>query len=406
MKTLAAILLGCGALALTLPAFGQRTELSADALKTAKDGNTFACDLYGKLGAQPGNLFFSPYSISSALAMTYGGAKGDTATCMAKTLHFDLDADRLHPAYAQLYKAINAADKNRKYQLTTANMLWGQKNYGFDPNFLKLTSDNYGAGLKELDLAGDSEASRKTINAWVEEQTKEKIKDLLPQGSIHADSRLVLTNAIYFKAAWMNAFPKGATKDEDFHVSADKKVKAPLMHVSEKMPYHGAEDFQAVSIPYEQNELSMVVLLPKKVDGLAALEKGLTAEKLEQLHKQMRSAQVNLTLPKFKMTEKFGLKQTLSEMGMAKAFTRGADFSGITSKEKLFIDDVIHKAFVAVDEKGTEAAAATAVTIRTTSAVIQPEQPVNFRADRPFMFLIRDSRSGAILFMGRVANPT
>lgn len=375
-------------------------KLNPDAANVVEGNTVFACELYAHLRKQEGNLFLSPHSISTALGMTYGGARGKTAEEMATTLHFSLEQARLHPAFAELDRSLNA-QKNRKARLSVANALWGAKDYGFLPEFLKVTKANYGAGLQELDFRNATEASRKTINGWVERETQDRIKDLIPEGVLQKDTRLVLTNAIYFKAAWMSQFNPKATKKEDFHVTANKKIAVDMMHQNDTMRFLDGKTFTVVELPYENYELSMLVFLPKQVDGLADFEKTLTAANLEQWQKKMAIHSVTLALPKFKITSEFKLKEALSQMGMPLAFSQRADFSGMTSREQLFIDAVLHKAFVDVHEKGTEAAAATAVIARPTSA----PPPATFRADHPFVFLIRDNQTKSVLFMGRVTNP-
>jgi len=391
------------ALALGGPADGQApAKIGGDAEAVVKGNNVFALDLYGRLRQKDGNLFFSPYSISDALAMTYAGARGQTAEQMATTLHFALPAQRLHPAFGELIRSLNAGGKDRKYQLSVANALWGQKGYTFLPDFIRLTKDVYEGGLKEVDFVKTEEA-RKAINHWVEEQTRDKIKDLIPEGALVSDTRLVLTNAIYFKSAWAEAFHEGATKKEDFHLGGGRKVQVPMMHTNEAFRYRDGGTFHALELPYQSRQLSMIVLLPKKVDGLAELEKNLTSARLDEWLKAMKVHQVNVALPKFKFSAEFSLKDVLSAMGMPLAFSKQADFTGMTTRERLYIDKVLHKAFVDVNEKGTEAAAATAVVVRPTSAPNYPR--ADFRADHPFVFLIRENRTGSILFLGRVANP-
>jgi serpin B len=368
--------------------------------------NAFAFDLYARLRDKDGNLFFSPYSISTALAMTYGGARGDTAAEMAKTLHFDLTPDQLHPAFAALQAELQAKGKH-KYQLNIANRLWGQQGYPWLPEFLKLTRTNYGAELAELDFRGATEQSRQAINGWVEEQTKNKIKELLKPGVLQRNTKLVLTNAIYFKAAWFSQFPKD-TRKGDFHLATDQKVSVPLMRQHGEYSFLDGKSLQALRLPYEGHDLDMIVLLPRKVDGLPALEKELTAAQLEGWLKKMTAYRVDVTLPKFKITSQFNLEDELAKMGMPLAFNENkADFSGMATKEQLYISKVIHKAFVDVDEKGTEAAAATAVIIAapTGAPIIRRLPTATFRADHPFLFVIRDTRTGSVLFVGRVANP-
>ena len=387
---------GCSAEA---PPLGDRAAV-------VEGNNAFAMDLYGQLRAQSGNLFFSPDSLSMALAMAYAGARGDTATEMAKTLHFTLPPQQLHPAMGGLLGDLNAPQAG--YRLRLANALWAQQGQAFLADYLKLTQSDYGAGFQQVDFKGAPEAARLTINDWVAQATDDKIKDLLQPGVLSSRTRLVLTNAIYFKGTWQTQFDPAQTKEEAFHLSAAKHAKAPMMHREGGFNYFDGGTFQALEIPYKSVEMSMIILLPKEVGGLLALEQSLTAPNAKQWLGQLRSVpKVILTLPKFKMTRQFELKGTLGLMGMTLAFDAHADFSGMTGKREFFISDVIHKAYVDVNEEGTEAAAATAVVMRTRLARMQPPPaPPVFRADHPFIFLIRDHRSGGILFMGRVADPT
>lgn len=367
-------------------------------------GNTaFALNLYGQLREEPGNLFLSPYSISSALAMTYAGARGRTAEQMAASLRFMLPNEQLHPTFGGLTKGLNEAGKTGDFELAVANALWGQKGEKWLPAFLALNREHYGAGLNEVDFIRATEEARLTINAWVEKETREKIKDLLKPGVLTRDTRLVLTNAIYFKGLWLAQFKKEATKDAPFHVTSDKTTTVPMMNQTGSFKYLRGDGFKALELPYHGDRLSMVVFLPEEVDGLADFEKTLTAENLAKwLPRLRKTPNVVVGLPKFTVTAEFSLSKVLKTLGMTDAFTDGvADFSGMDGTKNLFISAVIHKAFVDVNEEGTEAAAATAVVVGVTSVV---EPPV-FRADHPFLFLIRDTVSGSILFLGRVVNP-
>jgi serpin B len=368
-----------------------------------KGNSAFAFDLYAHLAGEKGNLFFSPYSISTALAMTYAGAREQTATEMAQTLHFPLNQQELHPAFARLLKEMDGKNKNRPFEMHVANALWGQKGYGFLKEFLEVTKANYGAGLREVDFVKDADSARLTINRWVEEQTNDKVKDLIGPRILDADTRLVLTNAIYYKAPWQTPFSEGRTQSEQFQVAADQKVMTPTMHLASDFKYLDGGNFQMLDMPYKGHDQSMVVLLPKKADSLAELEKTLTAQNLESWLTKGRERQVEVALPKFKFTQAFELNKKLAAMGMPLAFSDKADFSGIDGRKDLYISNVIHKAFVDVHEKGTEAAAATAVGIAKLSAPPQPA--VKFQADHPFVFVIRDNGTGSILFLGRVVNP-
>jgi serpin B len=378
---------------------------TADRAAVVEGNNAFAIDLYGQLRTQSGNLFFSPESISTDLAMTYAGARGDTAAEMAKTLHFTLPPQRLHPAMGGLLGDLNAPHDG--YKLRVANALWAQQGYTFLDDFLKLTNSDYGAGFKQVDFKDATEAARLTINQWVEQQTDNKIKDLLQPGVLSSRTRLVLTNAIYFKGDWQTQFDKAQTRDEDFHLSAAQNVKAPMMHREGGFNYFDGGTFQILEIPYKSAELSMIVLLPNDVGGMFALEQSLTAPNTRQWLGQLRPVpKVIMTLPKFKMTQQFELQDTLGAMGMTLAFDAHADFSGMTGNREFYISAAIHKAYIDVNEEGTEAAAATAVVMRSMMARMQQPAPPVFRADHPFIFLIRDNRSGGILFMGRVTDPT
>jgi len=370
--------------------------------------NGFTFDLYGQLRNQEGNLFFSPASISTALAMTSAGAAGQTEKEMAHVLHCDrnqppLSREQLHDAYGKLTSLLNSSGGQGGYVLRTANRLWGQQSYAFLPAFLKLTRDNYGAELAELDFGRQNGLGKRSING--SSSRHQKIVDLIPIGVLGADTRLVLTNAIYFLGGWDEEFSKESTKDEPFFVTPKQPVAVPLMAQTERFRYGESEDLQILELPYRGREISMIVLLPKQVDGLAALSGQLTIENFDRWTGSLRSRKVQVFLPKFKITSQFSLKKVLSAMGMPTAFTEAADFSKMASKESLMISEVVHKAYVDVNEKGTEAAAATAVIIAPTSAPFQPEPPVIFRADHPFVFLLRDNRTGTMLFVGRVSNP-
>jgi len=372
-----------------------------DKQMVAQGNNEFALDLYAKLRQQKGNLFFSPYSISTALAMTYAGARGNTATQMAETLHFTLDQDRLHPAFQALIKDLNPG-RQEGYELVTANALWGQQGYGFLPRFLELTEKHYGAGLKEVDFAGDTEGARKAINTWVEQQTRDKIKDLIQRGILNDLTRLVLTNAIYFKGNWAEQFNQDRTTEAPFTLITGEKIDVPTMNQMADFKYMEEKHFQTLEMAYAGDKLAMTILLPRKVDGLTALEKSLTARSLRGWLKKLRRRRVLVTLPRFKLTTRFQLNDVLKSLGMKDAFVfRQADFSGMNGKRDLYISDVIHQAFVDVNEEGTEAAAATAVVATETAA----SRPPIFRADHPFIFLIRDTTTNSILFLGRMMNP-
>jgi serpin B len=404
MKPLQSLLITC--IFLPIAAWAAETPPLAtpDQAAVVEGNNAFAVDLYGQLRKRSGNLFFSPESISTALAMTYAGARGDTASQMANTLHFTLPPERLHPAMGGLLSDLNAVHDG--YQLRVANALWAQQGYTFLDSFLKVTKTDYGAGFNQVDFKGETEAARLTINRWVEQKTENKIKDLIQPGVLDSMTKLVLTNAIYFKGDWQTQFDKAKTKDEDFHVSQGQTVKTPLMHREGEFNYFNGGTFQVLEVPYKSTELSMIIFLPNDMSGLPALEQALTASNTQKWLRQLGPvSKVVVTMPRFKLTQQFELESTLSAMGMPLAFEKCADFSGMTGNREFFISAAIHKAYVDVNEEGTEAAAATAVVIRPTAIRLHPQPPPVFRADHPFVFLIRDNRSGSILFMGRVINP-
>jgi serpin B len=372
------------------------------------EGNSaFAFELYQALRGEERNLFYSPYSISLALAMTYAGARGETEQQMAETLKFLLAQEDLHPAFngldillAQRGEGAEGKD-DQGFRLNIVNAIWGQKDYAFLDEFLDVLAENYGAGLRLVDFINETEKSRVTINDWVSEQTEGRIEDLIPQGVITILTRLVLTNAIYFNAAWEYPFEEDATYNGPFYLLDGSEVTVPLMRQTESFRYAEGDGYQAVELPYDGRELSMVILLPEE-GQFEAFEGSLDADLVAAIIEDLDSSEVALTMPKFEFESAFGLKEALSAMGMPIAFTDEADFSGMTGVRDLHIAEVIHKAFVSVDEAGTEAAAATAVIMELTA---MPAEPVEVTVDHPFIFLIRDIETGTILFVGRVLNP-
>jgi len=377
-------------------------------LKELVDGNNaFAFNLFQVLRQKESNLFYSPYSISEALAMTYAGARGETEKDMAKALNFILPRDHLHPAFNSLDLQLEQRGEGAKgkddegFRLHVVNTIWGQKDYKFLEEFLDVLAQNYGAGLRILDFINETEQSRLTINKWVSDQTEEKIKDLIPQGVINQLTRLVLTNAIYFNAAWQHPFNEDATSDGLFHLLSNNDVTVPMMKQTESFRYTEGDDYQAVELYYDGQELSMVILLPK-AGQYQAFEDKLDAEFVKAIIDDLETREVALTMPKFEYESSFGLKEALKTLGMGVAFTANANLSGMNGKRDLFIQDVLHKAFVSVDEAGTEAAAATAVIVGLTAL---PPELVSVTIDRPFLFFIRDIPTDSIIFAGRVLNP-
>jgi serpin B len=378
--------------------------MSPDVRAVTHSSNEFALALYGRLRSrQSGNLFFSPTSIWSALAMTSAGAEGETRQQMAEVLHFSLPGERVHAAFADL-KRTWSDPQQRDYELLMANRLWGQEGYDFLADYLSTTREQYGAELARVDFAGQAEQVRKQINTWVQQQTQDRITNLIAPGTLNRLTRLVLTNAIYFQGKWQHKFDEEATQDAPFHVTPGETATVPMMFQKERFRYAASDGLQIVELPYVGQDLSMLVLLPEQGDGLAQLEQRLTMERLEQWLSQLRSRELKVYLPRFTITDQFQLASTLVAMGMSAAFSpQQADFSGISANKELYISDAIHKAFVQVNEEGTEAAAATGVVVGVTSL---PPPPVEFRADHPFLFLIRDNRTRSILMVGRLSEPS
>ncbi|MFA5249198.1 MAG: serpin family protein [Candidatus Paceibacterota bacterium] len=371
--------------------------------KVSASNNKFAFDLYSRLKGQDGNLFFSPFSISSALAMVYEGARGKTAEEILSVLDLPADSSERGAAFASIYNQLNA--KDAPYKLGVANALWVQKDYALLSDYVDVLKNYYGAGANNLDFKTAAEQSRGVINKWVEERTNNKITDLLPQGSVDGSTRVVLTNAIYFKGKWAEPFLKESTKEADFYTSQSNKVRAQMMNLKDSFSYAelSEENAQILEMPYEGGSLSMLVILPKDQD-LGSLENSISLDKVKEWEKEMGKKEVNVYMPKFSFTKELSLKEMLQRMGIASAFMPdAADFSGMDGTKDLFVSDAVHKAFVEVNEEGTEAAAATGVIMATTAAPVG--EPLVFRADHPFMFLIKDSKTDNILFVGRVADP-
>jgi serpin B len=371
----------------------------------------FAFDLYRAVRQREGNLFLSPYSISVALAMTRTGAAGETASQMDTVLH--LPSEGVAQGHRELARQLEpplepesdeeGAPRIPSYELKVANALWGQEGFTFREPFLALLGDAYRAPLARVDFTRSEEA-RARINAWVEEQTAKRIRNIIPEGQPSPDTRLALANAIYLKAPWREPFKLGRTAEAPFTTSTGEQVTAHFMHQSESLGYAGMDDLQVLSLPYRDERLSMVILLPRKEEGLGDLEARLDPEQLTEWLSALQPVHVRVTLPRFEFESSFDLTGTLAEMGMRDAFDQErADFSEM-AEAKLFIGLVLHKAYVGVDEEGTEAAAATAVLMTLAGAPLEPT--VEFRADHPFLFLIRHRDTGAILFLGRLTDPT
>ncbi len=378
------------------------TPITTDVVEA---NNQFAFELYSKYKDNEGNIFFSPYSISTALAMTYEGARGKTAEEIQAVFHFPKDANVRRQEFTSIYNQINKPDK--QYELKTANALWAQKDYKFLDEYFKTIEQYYGGKVTNLDFTGNTENSRITINNWVEEQTNDKIKNLIPPESIDSLTRLVITNAVYFKANWSIQFDAKNTYDQQFKLGFNTTTTAKMMHQTAYFNYSETDEIQILEMDYLGNDLSMLVILPKDGHNIDNVGSTINMEKLNKWKSNIKYERVAVAFPKFKFEIKYFMKGTLSDMGMPSAFSMAdADFSGMTGTRDLFISAVIHQAFVDVNEEGTEAAAATAVVMRTTTAPGKIEQPKIFNADHPFIFIIQDKKTGNILFLGRVTDPS
>ena len=375
-----------------------------------KANNDFAVSLYGQLKEKDGNLFFSPFRISTALAMTYAGAAGKTAEQMVSVFHFELNTAAFHEKFKKLLEVQDADPGADNYEIKVANSLWFQKDFLLNKDFSSLLQNDYRSTSNSVDFKNDRSGSSLRINNWVDEKTAHKIKAIISPTNLSEDTRLILVNAIYFKGKWENAFKKSSTSRKKFYLNDNHPVDVQMMHTESSFKYFEDDQIQEIELPYKGERISMVILLPKERNGLAKLESQLTAGRLSAYLDGFRGYKKTvLSLPRFKTESLFDLAEFLIDMGMADAFDRKkADLSLMTTREedKLFISSVLHKAFVEVNEKGTEAAAVTA--LRFDLAQSMPTKPVNpviFTADHPFVFLIRDIETGSLLFMGRVVDP-
>jgi serpin B len=380
-----------------------------DPTELVKANNQFALDLYAKLTAEPGNRFFSPFSISTALGMTYAGARGTTAEEMARTLHFPPDHKRLHPTLNGLLGKIQS-EQGTGYEIQLANALWLQKGFGLQAEFLDVTKTHYQAGLREVDFEGSPGDARNAINAWVDQNTKGKIKELLAPSDVSPLTRLVLANAIYFKGDWAARFPPADTHDSNFYRKNGDPVKVRLMAQCGNFAFFENDAFKMVEMPYVGKQLSMLAFVPQSAEGLPEFEKTLTPDKIASWSGQLVEQRINVYFPRFKSALRLELQNQLRSLGMVQSFDPSqADFTGMTGadpQKKLHISKVIHEALVEINEEGTEAAGATAVVVtRKGGGSIVPEPPT-FRADRPFLYMIRHNPTGSILFMGRLVDPT
>jgi len=392
-------------------AAGQGDVLDARAL--AKSSNAFGVDLWKQFAKTPGNLAISPASISAALAMTRGGAKGETELQLRKVLHSDNDAQAAGKQWGRLIEELQGP--SRPLTLRIANRLFGEKTFAFEQPFLDWTKTVFGAALEPLSFKGAPDASRMHINAWVADRTEHRIKDLLPSGSVAVDTRLVLVNAIYFHADWQLAFEKEATMPAPFHLDAPERTQdVSTMHSGKSFRVAELSGVRILEIPYKGADCAMLIVLPNKTDGLADVEKSFSAATIETWVSALAWRPSIVALPRFKLDPPAAspLGSALRALGMPLAFDRDkADFTGMANppspRDRLVVGEVFHKAFVTVDELGTEAAAATAVVMPTAAAApMRTAPPFEFRADHPFLFFIIDKPSGLILFMGRVSDPS
>lgn len=388
-------------LTLVLGAVADDTSPGAAA---AAANNAFAIDIYPKIARTNGNLVFSPYSAHSALALTWAGARGATAQQMAAVLHLGRDRAGMCEQLAALRNWLNpseTADKGR--QVIVANAIWADKSLALKSDFLKTAREQFGAMLSQVDFK-DTDASAKAINDWVSKETSGKIENLISPPAISGAS-LVLTDAIYCKGRWRKPFPKGATRNAPFHLADGATEDVPLMNVEGQFNYGESKTMQVVDLPFSAGRLSMVLFLPKDPDALAEVERSMNDADMTQNMAWVKPQVVHVFLPRFEFDASFSLQDTLQEMGMTDAFSSDfAKFSGIADGG-LFISTVLQKCAVNVNEEGAEAAAATAVIMATGAAPVPNPNAFVFRADHPFMFLIRHNDTGAILFMGRVARP-
>lgn len=392
-----------------LPRDSAPTVSAADAQALLDGNSAFAFDLYHQVQGGDGNLVYSPYSISLAMAMVYGGAGGETASQIASTLHFTLPPDQFHPALnalsldlAQRPAQSKEVDRKNPLQLNIANAVWGQRDYLFEASYLDLLAVNYGAGVRLLDFAADPDAARQQINDWADRETEGMIKDVIPPGSVDPSTRMVLANAIYFKAAWQEAFVKKLTRNVTFTLLDGTQVPVPTMQTDGGIPVRtsSGDGYQVVALPYKGNLAEMVIILPDQ-GGFESVESTLDGARFSAILDELAPGDLTLYMPKFEFTVDLNLKTVLSTLGMPLAFDETkADFSSITKSEQLYVQQALHKAYILINEEGTKAAAASFSFMAPTSAM-----PQELRIDRPFIFIIRDVPTGTILFVGRVLDP-
>jgi serpin B len=381
--------------------------LGIESASLGAPNRSFATDLYRELAKEQGNLFFAPSSLETALALAVAGAGGSTAAQIEAVLHLPGKGEAAHEQVGDLLQELNGrksgvTGKARGYELSIANALWGQTGVDFRPAFLRLAKAQYSAGLREVDFLGETERARRTINESIAKETRDRIKELIPQGGVSPQTRMLLTNAVYFKGTWNAPFEKTNTRDEPFQTPEGGRSHVAMMHQTEICGYWKGDGIQALRLPYKGGELSLVVLLPDRANGLPRLEKMLSAAQLVRWLPRIADREVEVALPRIRMAAQFELSAPLRTLGMIEAFTPRADFSGLSAARGWGLSGVIHKTFLEINEEGTEAAAATGL---PTLGLGPDSKPAVFRADHPFLFLIRHERSGAILFLGRLVDP-
>ncbi len=419
LRTILLVMAGIACVGCATGGQEEEVEVRPVAREMVVNGNNqFALELYSKLRGGEENLFFSPYSVSTALAMVYAGARDATAEQMARALRYPtapevlsdlgmaeepMTPEEFAAAFGQIMRDLNEQGSEEAYELRIANALWAQEDFDFLDSFVEFVESQYEGRVRNVDFVAATEQVRQRINAWVEEQTNGKIQDLLSPGTVDVMTRLVLTNAIYFKGDWARQFQEERTQEAAFTLVGGQTVQVPMMNQRAEFGYAQTDELQVLRLPYVGEELSMIILLPSEADGIGRIEQKLSRGNLEDWVNRLGEREVIVSVPKFEMTSKFSMQGVLRSMGMARAFSDDADFSGMTGRRNLFLSAVIHQAYIDVNEEGTEAAAATGAVMKLTS--VGPDRTPVFRADRPFIFMIREDTSGSILFFGRVMNP-
>ncbi len=374
--------------------------------RLAESNNRFAMDLFKQIHSRSDNIIYSPYSITNIISMIYGGAAGETAAEISNVLYFPKDHRDLHPLAREVWESMDSLNSTGQTELKLANALWAQESFSFLPGYFDLCSEFYNAPIETLDFiqTENREKGRIRINNWISENTNRHINDLIPPGIIDENTRLVLTNAIYFNGKWMYPFNKSASSPSVFHVSQEESLETVYMNQTKVIPYYEDEEVQALSLPYEGGRMSMIVILPKRIEGWNMISSILDYDRIRLLKSKMTDTEVQIKLPRFKSELETNLRRELMAMGMENAFTKDADLSGMTGEQNLFISEIIHKAFIEVTEAGTEAAAASAALLALKSAL--EEEPVRFTADHPFIYLVWDGNTGNIIFAGRLVRPS